>query len=87
MIAGDYSQNTTQIEVEASGRAYVELDGAGDSVTWTLGDVDENCSAQGCEGVTLRFTLPDGSTGLGQTSQVDIYVDGTFNQTLTLDSK
>ncbi|MDH6122341.1 hypothetical protein ABH930_006683 [Kitasatospora sp. GAS204A] len=78
------SAPTTQYSsaaVEASGHAYVQLTGTGQSVQWT------NTTGAPISAVNLRVSIPDSPTGGGSTATLDLYVDGTFRQALNLNSK
>jgi hypothetical protein len=59
---------------EASGRKAVTLNSTGASVQWT--------TRQSTNTLVARFSIPDGTT-----SSIDIYVNGTLNKALPLDSK
>jgi hypothetical protein len=74
---------TTQFmspEIEASGRAFVELKGTGQSVTWT------NNTGSNCTALNLRFSIPDAPNGGGTSASLDLYVDGVFRQGIFLSS-
>ncbi|MEZ0090810.1 discoidin domain-containing protein [Streptacidiphilus sp. EB129] len=78
------SPPTTQYSsaaVEASGHAYVQLTGTGQSVQWT------NTTGAPISAVNLRESIPDSATGGGTTATLDLYVDGTFRQALNLNSR
>lgn len=68
-------------ELEASGSSYVKLDANGEYVQWT------NNTGQNVTFVNVRASIPDTAGGGGQTATLDLYVNGTFRQTLTLSSK
>jgi hypothetical protein len=68
-------------QLEASGHAYVQLTGTGQSVTWT------NNTGQPVSFVNLRVSMPDTPTGGGTTSTIDLYVNGAFRQALPVNSK
>src|ERR1700744_4879827 len=55
------------IASEASGQRYIALGGMGDFVEWTI--------AQPAQGLDLRFTLPDDSTGAGGKGVLSLYVN------------
>lgn len=57
---------------EASEQEYLELTGQGAGIAWTIGHP--------ANGLTLRFTLPDGETGEGLTSTLEVVVN---NRTVT----
>ncbi len=63
---------------EASNQKYVGLVGAGNSVTFSLTEAGQ--------GVTLRFTMPDASSGDGLNGSLIIRVNGQFNQTIDVSS-
>ncbi len=65
-------------EMEASGRAFVELKGTGQSVSWV------NKTDQSFTAINVRFSIPDAPAGGGTTNTLDLYVDGTWRQSLTL---
>ncbi len=67
--------------LEASGRAYVALTATGQSVTWT------NNTSSSFTAVNLRASIPNAPTGGGITATLDLYVNGTFRQAVTLSSK
>ncbi|RAG85916.1 coagulation factor 5/8 type domain-containing protein [Streptacidiphilus pinicola] len=78
------SPPTTQYSsaaVEASGHAYVQLTGTGQSVQWT------NTTGAPISAINVRESIPDSPTGGGTTASLDLYVDGTFRQALNLNSK
>jgi len=66
--------------LEASGRAYVALTGTGQSVKWT------NKTSGSFGAITVRFCIPDSATGGGITGTLDLYVNGTLRQVLTMSS-
>ena len=67
-------------ELEASGHAFAVLNSTGESVTWT-NDTSQNFTA-----INLRSCIPDAPTGGGITSTIDLYVNGTFRQALSVNS-
>ena len=78
------SAPTTQYSsatLEASGHAYVQLTGVGQSVQWTNG------TGAPISFINARISIPDSSAGGGQTATLDLYVNGTFRQTLNLNSR
>ncbi|MEZ0066428.1 hypothetical protein ABIA32_002438 [Streptacidiphilus sp. MAP12-20] len=78
------SAPTTQYSsaaVEASGHAYVQLTGTGQSVQWT------NTTGAPISAINLRESIPDSATGGGTTATLDLYVDGAFRQALNLNSR
>jgi hypothetical protein len=64
---------------EASGRKAVTLDTTGAYVQWNTTDPTNT--------LVTRFNIPDAPGGGGTTATLDVYVNGTFLQTITLDSK
>ena len=77
------SSPTTQYsspQLEASGHAYVQLTGIGQSVTWT------NTTTQNFTALNLRSCIPDAPTGGGITNTIDLYVNGVFRQAFTVSS-
>ena len=67
-------------QLEASGHAYVQLTATGQSVTWT------NTSSQKFTAINLRSCIPDALTGGGITNTIDLYVNGAFRQTFSVNS-
>ncbi|HTJ78340.1 MAG TPA: carbohydrate-binding protein [Rariglobus sp.] len=67
-------------EMESSGRAFVELKGLGQSVSWM------NKTRQSFTAINLRFCIPDAPKGGGTTSSLALYVDGKFRQSIPLSS-
>ena len=67
-------------QLEASGRAFVQLAGKDQSVTWT-NDTDKSFAA-----INLRYSIPDAPNGGGIKATLDMYVNGTFRQVLHLTS-
>jgi hypothetical protein len=68
-------------QLEASGHAYVQLTGTGQSVTWT------NNTGQNISFINVRACIPDSSGGGGITSTLDLYVNGTFRQAINVNSR
>ncbi|MEY9835214.1 discoidin domain-containing protein [Streptacidiphilus sp. EB103A] len=64
---------------EASGRKAVTLDTTGAYVQWNTTDPTNT--------LVTRFNIPDAPGGGGSTATLDVYVNGTFLQTITLNSK
>ncbi|MEY9967954.1 hypothetical protein ABIA33_006034 [Streptacidiphilus sp. MAP12-16] len=64
---------------EASGRKAVTLDSTGAYVQWT--------SRASTNTLVTRFSIPDAPGGGGTTATLDVYVNGSFLQTITLNSK
>jgi hypothetical protein len=78
------SAPTTQYSspaLEASGHAYVQLTGSGQSVQWT------NNTGRPISFVNVRASIPDSTSGGGITATLDLYVNGTFRQALNLNSR
>jgi hypothetical protein len=78
------SAPTTQYsspELEASGHAYVRLAGKGQYVEWT------NHIGQPVTFINVRYSIPDAPGGGGITAALDLYIDGSFRQTLNLNSR
>ena len=65
---------------EASGHAYVQLTGPGQSVQWT------NDTGQPISFINIRASIPDSASGGGQTATLDLYVNGTLRQAVALNS-
>src|SRR5258707_6010282 len=77
------SPPTTQYsspELEASGHGYVRLNANGQYVEWV------NNTGQNITAINVRACIPDASGGGGITATLDLYVNGTFRQALTLTS-
>ena len=68
-------------QLEASGRAYVQLAGKDQSVSWT-NNTDKSFTA-----INVRFSIPDAVEGGGTNATLDLFVNGTFRQALHLTSK
>ncbi|MEV6116097.1 discoidin domain-containing protein [Streptomyces sp. NPDC052109] len=64
---------------EASGRKAVTLNTTGSYVQWT--------TRASTNTLVTRFSIPDAPGGGGDTATLNVYVDGTFLQTITLNSK
>src|SRR5258708_19173454 len=79
-LAAPPTTQFTSPEIEASGRAFVELKGTGQSVTWT------NNTGSNCTALNLRFSIPDATNGGGTSASLDLYVDGAFRQGIFLSS-
>jgi hypothetical protein len=69
----------TSPELEASGRAYVRLDAANEFLEIPV--------TRRANRLVLRHSIPDAAAGGGQTATLDLFVNGTFRQRLTLSSK
>jgi F5/8 type C domain/Right handed beta helix region len=70
---------SSSLELEASGRALVELAVVGASVTLTNTGSSANA-------LVIRASIPDSATGNGVTNMLNMYVDGVFRQAITLSS-
>ncbi len=68
-------------QLEASGHAYVQLTGAGQSVSWV------NNTGQAITAFNIRASIPPTADGNGQTATLDLYVNGVFRQAVTLSSR
>lgn len=66
------------IATQASEQSYVALPGNGAYAEWTMNTTGS--------GVTMRFTLPDSSDGMGVKGSLDVYVNGSKVQTVDLSS-
>ena len=64
---------------EASGREAVTLDNTGNYVQWT--------SREPTNTFVVRFNIPDSAGGGGTTATLDLYVNGTLVQPLSLNSE
>ena len=67
-------------ELEASGHAFVQLTTIGQSVTLT------NNTGQPVTALNLRSCIPDAPTGGGMTNSIDVYVNGVFRQSFSVNS-
>jgi len=65
---------------EASGHAYVQLTQTGQSVQWT------NDTGAPINFINVRASIPDSSSGGGLTATLDLYVNGTFRQAISMNS-
>lgn len=65
---------------EASGQSYVALPSNGSSLEWTVRQ------GEGGAGVTMRYTMPDSSNGMGLNGSLDVYVNGAKKKTIPLTS-
>lgn len=66
------------IATQASKQSYIELPSNGSYAEWTM--------KTSANGVTLRFTLPDTSNGMGQDGSLDVYINDKKVQTVDLTS-
>jgi hypothetical protein len=67
-------------ELEASGHAYVRLNVPGQYVEWV------NRTGKNITGLNVRACIPDAAGGGGITATLDLFVNGTFRQAITLSS-
>lgn len=67
-------------EREASGRSFVELNATGESVTIT------NSTGKSIGAINVRYSIPDAPKGGGIRSNLNLYVNGTFRQTIAMNS-
>jgi hypothetical protein len=67
--------------LEASGHAYVHLNGDGQYVQWT------NNTGQNITAINLRSSIPDAPAGGGISSTIDLYVNGAFRQAFSVNSQ
>lgn len=67
------------VQLESSGRACVELNETGESVSWTTEDSANT--------IVVRVSVPDAPAGGGITDSVNLYVDGVFRQSIVCTSK
>lgn len=72
------TMDRNDIASQASEQSYVELPGNGASAEWTMKTTGR--------GVTMRFTMPDTSDGMGQKGSLDVYVNGEKVKTVDLNS-
>lgn len=68
-------------ELESSGHAYVRLNATNHYVEWV------NNTGKSISFINVRGSIPDGPDGKGLTATLDLYVNGTFRQAITLNSK
>ncbi|MEQ8239868.1 MAG: family 16 glycosylhydrolase [Cyclobacteriaceae bacterium] len=67
-----------EIASEASNQKYVGLPDNNSSVSWTL--------QHSGNGITIRFTMPDGVNGEGENGAIDLYVDNQYVKTINITS-
>jgi hypothetical protein len=67
-------------QLEASGHAYVQLTGTGQSVQWT------NNTSMNVSAVNIRVCIPDSAGGGGINSTIDLYVNGVLRQAVAVSS-
>lgn len=75
-VSADFSNQN--IATQASNQSYVKLPSKGAYAEWTM-------NTEG-DGVTMRFTMPDSSNGMGKEGSLDVYVNGTKVKTVKLTS-
>jgi hypothetical protein len=68
------------IASEASGQRYVALPASGSYLEWSVRQ------GEGGAGVTMRFTMPDSTDGMGLNGSLDVYVNGVKAKTVPLTS-
>lgn len=66
---------------QASNQSYIALAANNSYVEWTIKESDA-----GCNGVTIRYTLPDNEDGTGMEGSLDVYVNDTKVKTVDLTS-
>jgi hypothetical protein len=67
-------------ELEASGRAFTQLNATGQSVAW-INPVDS------CNTINIRESIPDAPNGGGIDATLNMYVNGVFRQAIPLNSR
>ena len=72
--------NQTYLQSEASNQQAVQLTTQNSYVSWT------NNTGKGLDGLTVRFSLPDGTNGEGTKGIISLFVNNVFVQDITLDS-
>ncbi|NEB79828.1 hypothetical protein G3I40_32105 [Streptomyces sp. SID14478] len=78
---GDPAPTSATPETEASGYAYAKLEKTGQSVTVT------NTTGKQANTLVVRASIPDAPQGGGIDASLNLYVDGTFRQAITVSSK
>lgn len=73
------SSTTSTPELEASGRAYVQLTNVGEKLDFVV--------KEAANALVLRHCIPDAPTGGGITATLSLYVNGVFRQSLALNSR
>ena len=68
----------TELQSEASNQSATQLIAKDSYIQWT--------NEKPADGLTVRFSLPDAADGTGTQGNIDLYVNDTFIQTITLDS-
>lgn len=77
-IASSKNFDRMNIASQASEQSYVRLPGKGAYAEWTMNTTGD--------GVTMRFTMPDSSDGMGLKGSLDVYVNGQYKKTIDLTS-
>jgi hypothetical protein len=72
----DHSQEN--IASQGANQSYIQLPKSGSYAEWTMHSVGN--------GITMRFTMPDSSDGMGEKGSLDIYVNEIKKQTVNLTS-
>lgn len=72
------SVDQKNVQSEASNQTAVQLTSPNSYVEWT--------NDEAADGLTIRFSLPDGDDGLGTKGNLALYVNGEFIRSLELDS-
>jgi hypothetical protein len=67
-----------EIASEASNQQYVGLPDNNAALSWTLQHAGN--------GITIRFTMPDGMNGEGENGSIDLYVDNQYVKTIDITS-
>ncbi|MFD3564777.1 right-handed parallel beta-helix repeat-containing protein [Streptomyces sp. NPDC058686] len=78
---GPTAPTAASLETEASGNSLVELKNTGDAVTVP------NSSGKSANTLVVRASIPDAPNGGGIDASLNLYVNGTFRQAVTLSSK
>ena len=72
----DHSQEN--VASQGANQSYIQLPKSGSYAEWTMHSVGN--------GITMRFTMPDSSDGMGEKGSLDIYVNEIKKQTVNLTS-
>jgi hypothetical protein len=80
-LAAPVNTNWSSPELEASGRAFVELKATGDGVTLP------NNTGTNVTALDVRYSIPDAAKGGGITSTLSVYVNGVFRQSVPVSSR
>jgi hypothetical protein len=81
MLAAPTNTAWSSPELEASGRAFVELKATGDSITLP------NDTGASVTAIDFRYSIPDAAMGGGIDSTLDLYVDGVLRQSVPVTSR